>query len=158
MQVSAEWRRRWCIRRPSMAEVRAQFPDVVVITFDHRAAGAGPVLPKLVNPTAVRALTTVRRRLAPADFLMGTGQKTFCARSLSRKRLESVVGQNRKSSIRANVFRCSPNNGHRHDTSACPFRALLLQKSFLGDERNFLGPLMRLVCGDVREPHCFAQN
>jgi hypothetical protein len=50
--------------------------DVVAITFDHRAAGAGPVLPKLVTPTAVRALTTVRRRLAPADFLMGTGQKT----------------------------------------------------------------------------------
>ena len=50
--------------------------DVVVITIDHRAAGAGPVLPKLVNPTAVRALTTVRRRLAPADFLMGAGQKT----------------------------------------------------------------------------------
>jgi len=65
-----------------MAEMRArlllifQFPDVVVITIDHRAAGAGPVLPKLVNPTAVRALTTVRRRLAPADFLMGSGQKT----------------------------------------------------------------------------------
>jgi len=28
---------------------------------------------------------------------------------------------------------------------------ILLQKSFLGDERNFLGPLMRLVCGDVRD-------
>jgi hypothetical protein len=27
----------------------------------------------------------------------------------------------------------------------------LLQKSFLGDERNFLGPLMRFVCGDVRD-------
>jgi hypothetical protein len=35
----------------------------------------------------------------------------------------SVMGQNRKSSLRANVFRCSPNNGHREDTSACPFRA-----------------------------------
>src|SRR6476660_5541948 len=32
----------------------------------------------------------------------------------------SELGQNRKSSMRANVFRCSPNNGHRQDTSACP--------------------------------------
>jgi hypothetical protein len=28
---------------------------------------------------------------------------------------------------------------------------ILLQKSFVGDERNFLGPLMRFVCGDVRD-------
>ena len=35
----------------------------------------------------------------------------------------SQLGQNRKSSMRAYVFRCSPNNGHRQDTSACPFRA-----------------------------------
>ena len=28
---------------------------------------------------------------------------------------------------------------------------ILLQKSFSGDERNFLGPLMRFVCGDVRD-------
>jgi hypothetical protein len=28
---------------------------------------------------------------------------------------------------------------------------ILLQKSFWGDERNFLGPLMRFVCGDVRD-------
>jgi hypothetical protein len=27
---------------------------------------------------------------------------------------------------------------------------ILLQKSFLSDERNFLGPLLRFVCGDVR--------
>jgi hypothetical protein len=26
------------------------------------------------------------------------------------------------------------------------FWQILLQKSFLGDERNFLGPLMRFVC------------
>jgi hypothetical protein len=36
----------------------------------------------------------------------------------------SAPGQNRKSSMRAYVFRCSPNNGHRQDTSACPFRAI----------------------------------
>jgi hypothetical protein len=28
---------------------------------------------------------------------------------------------------------------------------ILLQKSFWGDDRNFLGPLMRFVCGDVRD-------
>jgi len=28
---------------------------------------------------------------------------------------------------------------------------ILLQKSFWGDERNFLGPLMRFVRGDVRD-------
>jgi hypothetical protein len=33
------------------------------------------------------------------------------------------MGQNRKSSMRANVFRCLPNNGHRQDISAYPFRA-----------------------------------
>jgi hypothetical protein len=31
------------------------------------------------------------------------------------------------------------------------FAPILLQKSFWGDERNFLGPLMRFVCGDVRD-------
>ena len=30
----------------------------------------------------------------------------------------------RLSSMRAYVFRCSPNNGHRQDTSPCPFRAM----------------------------------
>jgi hypothetical protein len=32
-------------------------------------------------------------------------------------------GQNRKSSTRAYVFRCSSNRGHCQDTSACPFGA-----------------------------------
>src|SRR5260370_37347579 len=41
------------------------------------------------------------------------GEKTF----------SHGLGQNRKSSMRANVFCCSSNNGHRQDTSACPFRA-----------------------------------
>jgi hypothetical protein len=31
----------------------------------------------------------------------------------------SLMGQNRKSSMRANVFRCTPNNGHRSIGSAC---------------------------------------
>jgi hypothetical protein len=29
----------------------------------------------------------------------------------------------------------------------------VLQKSFSGDERNFLGPLMRFARGDVKDPH-----
>ena len=33
--------------------------------------------------------------------------------------------------------------------SAMPL--IVLKKSFLGDERNFLGPLMRFVRGDVRD-------
>jgi hypothetical protein len=33
----------------------------------------------------------------------------------------SELGQNRKSSLRANVFRCSPNNGHCQDTSDVRF-------------------------------------
>ena len=35
----------------------------------------------------------------------------------------SDVGQNRKTSMRAYVFRSAPNNGHRAITAACPFRA-----------------------------------
>jgi hypothetical protein len=31
------------------------------------------------------------------------------------------------------------------------FRPILLQKSFAGDERNFLGPLMRFALRDVRD-------
>ena len=34
----------------------------------------------------------------------------------------------------------------------------LLQKSFWGDERNFVEPLMRFTSGDVREPYRFIQN
>jgi hypothetical protein len=35
----------------------------------------------------------------------------------------SQLGQNRKSSTRANVFRFAPESGHRAMQSACPFRA-----------------------------------
>jgi len=36
----------------------------------------------------------------------------------------SASGQNRKSSMRANVFRFAPESGHRAMQSACPFRAM----------------------------------
>jgi hypothetical protein len=35
---------------------------------------------------------------------------------------------------------------------------ILLQKSFWGDERKFLEPLMGLTRGDVRGPYRFIQN
>jgi hypothetical protein len=38
------------------------------------------------------------------------------------------------------------------------FWQMLLQKSFLGDGRKFLGPLMRFARGDVGDPHFFARN
>ena len=41
----------------------------------------------------------------------------------SAKAAMSPLGQTRKYSTRANDFRCSPNNGHHQDTSACPFGA-----------------------------------
>jgi hypothetical protein len=48
---------------------------------------------------------------------------------------------------------------NRHGDSAnVRFAPIVLQKSFLADERNFLGPLMRFAGGDVREPHRFTQE
>jgi hypothetical protein len=38
------------------------------------------------------------------------------------------------------------------------FVPILLQKSFWGDERKFLKPLMRFTRGDVRGPYHFIQN
>ena len=31
------------------------------------------------------------------------------------------------------------------------FEGIVLKKSFWGDERKFLGPLMRFACGDMRD-------
>src|SRR5258706_15722388 len=44
-------------------------------------------------------------------------------------RAMSELGQNRKRPMRAYVFRFAPNNGHRQDTSACPFRANIRSSS-----------------------------
>ena len=38
------------------------------------------------------------------------------------------------------------------------FWQILLQKSFRGDVRKFLEPLMRLTRGDVRDQYHFIQN
>jgi hypothetical protein len=36
----------------------------------------------------------------------------------------TALGQDRKSSQRANVVRCSPNSGLKSDIASCPFRAM----------------------------------
>ena len=60
-------------RDASAPAVDLPIADVVAMTIDHRAADAGPVLPKLVTSSGV---DNGPRRIAPADFLMGTGQRT----------------------------------------------------------------------------------
>jgi hypothetical protein len=49
----------------------------------------------------------------------------------------SELGQKAKYSLRADVFRFGPNNGHRSTGSACPFGADIVAKVFLGDKTKF---------------------
>jgi hypothetical protein len=63
----------------------------------------------------------------------------------------SELGQTRKSSLRANVFRCSPSNGHDATIPVCRLSADMLQKSFWGAGQIFPGPLMRFARGDMRD-------
>jgi hypothetical protein len=53
--------------------------------------------------------------------------------------------------MRAYIFRLTLKADIEQCSRHVRFVPILLQKSFLGDERNFLGPLMRFVCGDVRD-------
>src|SRR5260370_36809212 len=68
---------------------------------------------------------------------MGTQPAQHLSSSMSQ------LGQNRKSSMRAHVFRCSPNSGHRQDTSACPFRAIsrlpFSENRRIADDKNVNG-------------------
>ena len=48
----------------------------------------------------------------------------------------SLLGQKRKSSIRANVFRFAPRNGHGATAAACRFRAMLLRVSAAASRFN----------------------
>jgi hypothetical protein len=50
----------------------------------------------------------------------------------------SVEGQNRKSSMRADVFRFAPKSGHCATESACPVRADSVEKVFLGCRTKIL--------------------
>jgi hypothetical protein len=63
----------------------------------------------------------------------------------------SEMGQTRKSDDAITTSALPPTA----DTpeSGCDVRKvpIVLKKSFLGDEQNFLGPLMRLASGDVRD-------
>ena len=54
--------------------------------------------------------------------VLGQGGRNRDVRSGSWPR-ENSNGQNRESSMRANVFRFAPESGHRAMQSACPFRA-----------------------------------
>ena len=62
-------------------------------------------------------------------------------RLLPPKDFFDSIGQNRKSSMRANVFRFAPESGHRAMQSACPFRAIS-------------GPMHR----SKQKSHCVACN
>jgi len=42
-------------------------------------------------------------------------------------------------------------NGHQQARTLCLKRADSVEKSFLGDEQNFLGPLMCFASDDVRD-------
>ena len=63
----------------------------------------------------------------------------------------SQLGQKAKYSLRANDVRSGPDNGYTATAAACPVRADSVEKSFLGDERNFLEPLMRSARDNVRD-------
>src|ERR1019366_3201779 len=57
----------------------------------------------------------------------------------------------------------APTNAAKREESSCQLGAvhtwqIALKKPFLADERKFLGPPMRFVRGNVREPHRFTQN
>jgi hypothetical protein len=67
--------------------------------------------------------------------------------------LRTALGQKTKYSLRANVFRFGPNNGHRSIGSACPFgrRAPKLT----GDSRN---GLETALIGDCRLFRPLAEN
>ena len=68
-------------------------------------------------------MAVVARPRSATESPLGHASKNVCARNLSRKRLESVVGQNRKSSMRAYVFRLAPESRHHLTHAVCPFRA-----------------------------------
>ena len=63
--------------------------------------------------------------LSVAGYNYNSGWISFCWRDLHplEWQLASLHGQKAKCSLRADVFRCSPNNGHYQDTSVCPFGA-----------------------------------
>src|SRR6267142_3140698 len=68
------------------------------------------------------------------------------------------MGRNRRVSIE---FATAALDRSLTASSAAPrsaFPSIVLKKSFWGDERKFLEPLMRFACGDMRGPHRFTQK
>jgi hypothetical protein len=70
-----------------------------------------------------------------------------------RKTFPHGLGQNRKSSMRANVVRFAPESGHFATESACPFRADSVAKVFLRHGSQILrgaGAAIEQRCGGPR--------
>jgi hypothetical protein len=96
----------------------------------HKQPKSREETPKEGSDSGATAYPYLRRSRSAAQLNGGEGRAskgvTERYEGLWRSPLKpttSARGQNRKSSMRANVFRCSPNNGHCQDTSVCPLRA-----------------------------------
>jgi hypothetical protein len=63
------------------------------------------------------------RTLMQVKVRCGLGRVGVLGRLYGNSRGMSVLGQNRKSSMRAHVFRFALKSGHCATESACPFRA-----------------------------------
>src|ERR1700693_3534658 len=94
-------------------------------------------------------------KLQPANSMRANGEQ-LRGRHMQKGQIRNSV---LKRHLRAVFLLCgmSPHvcSWHLADMPAYPpdvrFRGIVLQKSFGGDERNFLGPLMRFARRDVRE-------
>ena len=73
-------------------------------------------------PWAVASDGKITRNMSSEARALG-GFRAFFIADVHGPGLTSEMGQNRKSSMRANVFRFAPESGHRAMQSACPFRA-----------------------------------
>jgi hypothetical protein len=70
----------------------------------------------------------------------------------------SQMGQNAKYSLRADVVRSAPNNGHRSIASSCPFGADIVAKGFLGWRTKILRAADVFYARRREGPYRFIQN
>jgi hypothetical protein len=68
-------------------------------------------------------------------------QKDFC----------NSIGQKQTSSCECSMSAVPSTADMHRGGGYVSFVPIVLKKSFLGDERNFLEALMRFACGDVRD-------
>src|SRR5260221_13167414 len=68
------------------------------------------------------------------------------------------LGQNRKSSMRAHVFRFAPKSGHCATDSTCPFRADTVEKVFSGWRTKFFRTADAVRTRRREGPHRFTQK